>query len=71
MSRLEEANRHLSADLVSVKTQWIATRQAWKDPIGDRFEKDFWQPLEEESAKYLNALRKLLDELQQADMHTR
>lgn len=71
MSSLEETHNGLSAELISLKTQWIATRQAWRDPVGDRFEKDFWKPLEEESLRYLDALKVLADILQQADIHAR
>ena len=57
MSRLEELHHHLNIDLISLKTQWLATRQAWRDPVGDRFEREFWQPLEDQASRYLNALK--------------
>lgn len=71
MSRLEELHHHLNVDLISLKTQWLATRQAWRDPVGDRFEREFWQPLEEQASRYLNALKELSILLDQADINTR
>ena len=71
MSRLPELHTRLNADLISLKTQWLATRQAWRDTVGDRFEREFWQPLETESSRYLDALRELSDALRQADISTR
>ncbi len=71
MSRLEELHHHLNVDLISLKTQWFATRQAWRDPVGDRFEREFWQPLEEQASRYLNALKELSNVLDQADINTR
>lgn len=71
MSRLEELHHHLNVDLISLKTQWLATRQAWRDPVGDRFGREFWQPLEEQASRYLNALKELSILLDQADINTR
>ena len=71
MSRLQELHTRLNADAISLKTHWIATRQAWRDAVGDRFERELWQPLEAESSRYLNALRDLDDALRQADINTR
>ena len=71
MSLLRELHTRINADDISLKTQWIATRQAWRDTVGDRFEREFWQPLEAESSRYLNALRDLDEALRQADINTR
>jgi hypothetical protein len=71
MSLLLELHTRINADDISLKTQWIATRQAWRDTVGDRFEREFWQPLEAESSRYLNALRDLDEALRQADINTR
>lgn len=71
MHDLDDLAAHLQADQLSLKTHWIATRQAWRDAVGDRFEREFWQPLETESTRYLDALRQLSDALQEADLHTR
>ncbi len=71
MSRLEPLREKLRTDGISVKSQWIATRQAWRDAAGGRFEREFWQPLEVESIRYLEALKKLSDALQEADINTR
>lgn len=71
MKRLEDLHHRLNADKISVKTQWLTTRMAWRDPVGDRFEREFWQPLEDQVSRYLDALKELSDALNQADIKTR
>jgi len=71
MSSLHELHTRFNADLISTKTQWLATRQAWRDSVGDRFERELWAPLEEHASRYLSALSKVAEELNQADINTR
>ncbi len=71
MSNLHELHTRFDADVISLKTQWFATRQAWRDPVGDRFEREFWAPLEEQASRFLIALSTMAEELNQADLNTR
>lgn len=71
MSNFEDIKTNLRAELISLRSQWLATRQTWRDPVGDRFEKDFWHPIEEQASCYLRALEKLSELLKQSDLETR
>lgn len=47
-----------------LRDQWAATRQKWRDTVGDRFEREFWQEWEKVVPQFLKAvddLEKVLD----------
>lgn len=68
---IEQAHQKLHRQFISLNTQWIATRQEWRDTVGDQFEKEHWDELEKGSERYLLALQKLIADFQQAEISTR
>ncbi len=71
MNELDDAHADLAAALAVLRTQWRSTREAWRDPVGDRFEQDSWGPVEEQSISYLAAIRALENVLDDAEQNTR
>lgn len=71
MNELGDAHADLAAALAVLRAQWLSTREAWRDSVGDRFEQDFWVPIEHQSISYLAAVRALEMVLDDADQNTR
>ena len=71
MTPFDQTIRQLQAEFVSVKTQWVATRQMWRDSVGDRFERECWDPVEKETRAYMEALERLARDQEQAEIHSR
>ncbi len=71
MTPFDQTIQQLRAEFVSVEAQWVATRQIWRDPVGDRFERECWDLIEKETRVFLQALERLAVDQEQADMHSR
>lgn len=49
---------------------WDKAAQRWRDDMASHFDTYHWQPLREESLRYLDALRRLADVLEEAERGT-
>lgn len=71
MNRLQDVHQRLTQEMASLRAQWVATRQVWRDGVGDRFEKEYWTHMEQSIEKYLRALQVVCDQLDEAEQRTR
>jgi hypothetical protein len=69
MSRIADAYDRLRGHWSALQGQWHATRQVWRDGVGDRFEREFWQEWEAAVPPTLKAIRELEEILHQAEIH--
>lgn len=56
MSQIGETSSAISTHWRALQRQWEQTRPQWRDKIGDLFERDYWDPLEENLPRLLRAL---------------
>ena len=70
MGRLNESHESIKSSWVELQEQWADARQQWRDSIGYRFEREWWQQLEDEVPRLLTAMAELDDVLDQALRNT-
>lgn len=70
MSGLTDSHDRLRGEWSALRHQWEDTRGEWRDGVGDRFERDFWQELDEEVPNLLKTLSELDEVLDAALRHT-
>lgn len=56
MSKISEAQQELQGHWNNLQVQWEATRQGWRDEMGNLFEREFWSVWEEEMPRLLRAM---------------
>lgn len=66
MSSLSDAYDGLRSEWSALESQWQSTRSQWTDSVGSRFEKEFWNELEEAMPEFLQELQRVNDVLDQA-----
>lgn len=66
MGRLTESHDSLTSSWSELEERWADARQQWRDSIGHRFEREWWQPLETEVPRLLEAMAELDETLEQA-----
>lgn len=66
MSEINDARNNLQSHWNSISAQWQTTRHAWRDVVGDRFEREFWSILEDQIPKLLRAMDDLDETLDKA-----
>ena len=49
-----------------LESQWHSTRSQWGDAMGDSFERQYWDEMEEGIPRYLRGLQQVDDTLNQA-----
>lgn len=57
MSRIGDAEYRLGREWTLLKRLWEETRAEWRDAAAQRFEEEYWQPLEQAAPRALRALR--------------
>lgn len=71
MVMLREAYDRLRGEWAGLQDQWSATRQQWRDPVADRFKREFWMQWETRTPRLLKAMADLEDILDHALRMTR
>ena len=71
MTRIADAYDRLRGHWSVLQDQWHATREVWRDDVGDRFEQEFWQEWEATVPLALKTIRELEEILHQAEINTR
>lgn len=66
MSSLSDVHERLRGEWAVLESQWQATRSQWSDGVGDRFEKEFWEEMEEGMPRFLRELRQVDNTLTEA-----
>jgi hypothetical protein len=66
MSNLGDIHAEVQAEWSKLRACWEATRQQWRDEVGDEFERRRWQEWEGRVPTYLSALKDLEDIAQRA-----
>jgi hypothetical protein len=66
MNSLSDAYDGLRGEWSALESQWQSTRAQWTDTVGGRFEKEFWNELEEAMPEFLRELQRVDDVLDQA-----
>lgn len=56
-------SERLAAELAELERQWRETREHWKDEVGDRFEREFWEQHVSVGRSLLVAMTQLEEEL--------
>jgi uncharacterized protein YukE len=56
MGRLGEAHESIRGSWSELQERWAGARQQWRDVVGQRFEREWWQQLEETMPRLLEAL---------------
>ena len=51
-------------------TAWEQAAQHWRDEVARQFEADHWAPLAQQSRAYLDALSRMMDVLETAELET-
>lgn len=70
MSGLTDSHDILRSEWSALIRQWEETRNEWRDGVGDRFERDFWQELDVEVPTLLKSMAELDEVLDAALRHT-
>jgi hypothetical protein len=71
MGRIGETSSDLSTHWRTLQAQWEQTRAQWRDEIGELFEREYWQPLEENMPRLLRSIDSLDQVVEQGLRHTR
>jgi len=58
--KTEEFHGHWCA----LEACWRETRQGWNDPVAWRFEREFWEPLNQAANEMLRETEALFDQLE-------
>ena len=66
MSLLAENHDSLRSEWSALESQWQATRYQWRDNIAVRFEKQFWQQIEDCIPQLLKAMDEVEETLSRA-----
>ncbi|MCU1263947.1 MAG: hypothetical protein JWM21_265 [Acidobacteria bacterium] len=66
MGSLSEIHDDLRGEWSALEAQWHSTRSQWRDAVADRFEKEFWQEMEEGIPQFLRELEEVDQTLNQA-----
>ena len=56
MSQLRDTEDDLRAHWSNLQTQWLATRQTWRDGVAERFEREFWDDCEQTMRQFFKCL---------------
>ena len=67
MNRLNDQYQELQAQWRQVSNLWTEARTKWRDQIRADFERQHWQPLENQIKPYFKALEDLCGEVQNTD----
>lgn len=71
MSKLSDSRKLLSSSWGMTQQVWDEARSHWHDPVGDKFEYDYWTKYRETVPKALNAMAQLEEALEAAKSKTR
>jgi hypothetical protein len=66
MSTLADVHDNLRSEWSGLESQWHSTRRQWRDGVADRFEKDFWNEMEEGMPQFLREMEQVNETLNQA-----
>lgn len=66
MSVLTQNHDKLRSEWSTLETQWKSARRQWRDNVADRFEKQFWQPMEDCIPQLLRTIDEVEETLKQA-----
>jgi len=61
MNRLDDHRHELLAEWTKMSLTWETVRSRWRDQARRDFEKQFWDPLENQTRAYLEALEALCE----------
>lgn len=70
MGRIQDVEETLVSEWNRLESVWETARSNWKDPVGDHFEKVYWNQWIEEAFELRRSLDDLEDTLEQALRHT-
>lgn len=68
---IEASWERLEQELAVLTRQWDSTRLVWRDEVCDRFEKDFWTAIHDETERYLRAAREVAEAMRAVDLRRR
>ena len=71
MSSFSRPSEPLAERLTTLRSEWQHVRDRWHDPIGDRFERQFWNEFESILPACLGAIKQLEDLLISAEEGSR
>jgi hypothetical protein len=66
MSALSDIQHRLRSEWSALEYQWRLTRSQWDDSVGDRFENEYWQEMDESLPTFLKKLEHVDETLEQA-----
>lgn len=66
MSRLSEAHGSIDDRWSQLRETWGEVRAEWRDAVALRFEREWWQQLEEVAPRWLDALAEVDEVLERA-----
>jgi hypothetical protein len=70
MGRLNESREGINGSWLELQGQWADVRLQWRDAVANRFEREWWLPLEEDVPRLLDAMSELDSTLDQALRYT-
>ena len=66
MTLLADNQDALRSDWSALESQWLSTRAQWRDNVAARFEKQFWQQMEDSIPQLLRAMDEVDEIFRQA-----
>jgi len=66
MGNLNTTRAELQEAWQRLRQRWAETKTLWNDPVRQRFEREFWQPLETQMPAILGEMERLAQIIAQA-----
>ena len=65
---IEASRERLEREFSALTRQWDSTRLVWRDEVCNRFDKDFWTAIHDETERYLHAARDVAEAMRASDI---
>lgn len=66
MGKLHESRENIKGSWSALQDQWADVRHQWRDSISNRFEREWWLPIEQAIPRLLEVMAELDDTLDSA-----
>ena len=66
MAILADTHDNLRSEWSALESQWQSVSAEWRDNVGARFEKQFWQPMEDSIPQLLKTIDEVEETFRQA-----
>lgn len=68
---IEAFRKRLEQEVTALQREWDSAGLVWRDEVCDRFDRDFWTPIREETDRYLRAAQEVADAMRSVDLRDR